>query len=68
MLPHGEAKRLFHRVTERKAQARLGGGGVASPSPVKKRAVKKAKILKDEAYDADMVVSSGGDGIGRVML
>lgn len=64
MLPHKEAKRLFKEVAERKKNARLG---IASPSPVKKKKVKKSKILKEEGHDPDMAVS-GGDGIGTTTL
>ena len=66
VLPHNEAKRLFKVVLDRKKSGR--GSAISSPSPVKRKP-KKAKILKDDAhYDADFVVSGGGDGIGTMTL
>jgi hypothetical protein len=65
VLPHDEAERLFEKVTKRKRKQRLGGGA-ASPSPVKKKK-KKAKVLKEEAVDPEMQVSSG-EAIGRASL
>jgi len=64
VLPNSEAKRLFKEVTERKKNARLG---ITSPSPVKKKKVKKSKVLKEEGHDPDLAVS-GGDGIGTATL
>ena len=69
-MPHDEAKRLFKIVTERKKNAKLGVGASPSPSPKKKhKKAKKAKILKEEAHDPDMMAGAGGaEGIGRAIL
>ena len=72
VLPHKEAEKLNTIVTERKRAARLGT--LSSPSPqhtAKKQKTKKkvVKVLKDDSYeDPDMIISSGGDGIGVAAL
>lgn len=76
VLPHEEAERLHTIVTERKRAARLGPNATTSPSPQrppakKKQKIKKkiARVLQDDVYDdPDMVISSGGDGIGVAAL
>lgn len=68
VLPHDEAERLNQIVIERKRAARLGTQSSPLPQHVtKKQKTKKkvVKVLKDDAYDdPDMIISSGGDGIG----
>ena len=61
MLSHEKAKKLFKIITERKRSIKAGGGA-ASPRPVQKKQ-KRARIVKEEAVDPDMQISSG-DGIG----
>ena len=74
VLPRKEAERLHTMVTERKRAARLGSNAT-SPSPQqpakKKQKIKKkiVRVLQDETYDdPDMIISSGGDGIGVAAL
>jgi hypothetical protein len=55
-LPHKQAAKLLHIVTERKKR---NGGKVSSPTPKKK----KAKIVKDAAVDPELK-ASGAEGIG----
>lgn len=72
VLPHNEADRLNKIVTERKRAARLGTLGSPSPQHATKKPIKKkkvAKVLKEDSYDdPDMIISSGGDGIGIATL
>jgi hypothetical protein len=72
VLPHDEADRLNKIVTERKRAARLGTQGSPSPQHATKKPIKKkkvVKVLKDDSYDdPDMIISSGGDGIGIATL
>jgi hypothetical protein len=70
VLPFDEAEKLNKRVTDRKRKIRLAGGAVAPPigsSPQQKPKKKKAKVMKEQAADPDLVGSTG-DGIGRASL
>jgi hypothetical protein len=72
-LPHDEAERLNKIVVERKRLLRLGGT-ITSPSPATKQVTKSkkkkvAKVLnEDVCTDPDMIISSGGEGIGTATL
>jgi hypothetical protein len=68
VLPHDEAEKLNKKVTEHKRKIRMAGGAVAAP-PVaaSKPKKKKARVMREEAIDPDLV-ASGGDGVGRASL
>jgi hypothetical protein len=67
VLPHDEAEKLNKRVTEHKRKVRMSGGAVAAPAAASKPKKKKARVIREEAVDPDLVVS-GGDGVGRASL
>ncbi len=67
VLPHDEAEKLNKKVTEHKRKIRMSGGAVAAPAAASKPKKKKARVMREEAVDPDLV-ASGSDGIGRASL
>jgi len=63
VLPDEEAEKLNKVLIKRKKEMR---GGVASPSPAKKKKT-KARVIKEEVDDVDMQVS-GADRVGSAVI
>jgi hypothetical protein len=65
VLPEDEAKRLNEVVLKRKKKMRISGE--ATSPPAKKKAKKKAKLIKDEAVDPELH-ASGAERVGSAVL